>query len=242
MRREPSDKSEMTSQVLFGERMQILQENEKWLMVRLEHDQYEGWVDRKQVHFFNQDKESSGMFINSLFEVCLNSKSRKAILPAGSQIFHADSDGFHLGLKQFHLENADVKSDKLADIVLSAEKFLGVPYLWGGRTFMGIDCSGLTQIVMRMIGQSIPRDAYQQAELGTAIAFVEECRTGDLAFFDNAEGRITHVGIVIENSEGSKNIIHASGEVRLDTLDHEGIFNDNSKKYTHHLRLIKRIN
>jgi cell wall-associated NlpC family hydrolase len=104
-----------------------------------------------------------------------------------------------------------------------------------------MDCSGFTQLVMRLNGTAIPRDAYQQAELGVTISFVEESQTGDLAFFDNAEGRIIHVGIVIRSADGVVEIIHASGKVRLDSLDHQGIFNRDSGSYTHKLRIIKRM-
>ena len=112
-----------------------------------------------------------------------------------------------------------------------------MPYLWGGKTAFGIDCSGLTQMVYKQLHINIPRDAYQQAEIGTTVAFVGETRVGDLAFFDNAEGRITHVGIMLNNQQ----IIHASGKVRIDTLDHHGIFDAETKQYSHKLRIIKRI-
>jgi len=106
---------------------------------------------------------------------------------------------------------------------------------------MGIDCSGFTQLVMRLNGFSLLRDAYQQAEIGTTVMFIEESQTGDLAFFDNAEGRIIHVGIVLRESGGAAQIIHASGKVRVDALDHEGIYNQEQTNYTHKLRIIKRI-
>ena len=122
-----------------------------------------------------------------------------------------------------------------------ARQFLNAPYLWGGRTILGIDCSGFTQLVMLLNGRSIPRDAYQQAELGDTVAFVEEAQTGDLAFFDNAEGRITHVGIVLREAEHHVSIIHASGKVRIDALDHQGIFNAERSAYSHKLRIIKRF-
>ncbi|MFL5753049.1 MAG: C40 family peptidase, partial [Bacteroidia bacterium] len=123
------------------------------------------------------------------------------------------------------------------DIVGLACQFLNAPYLWGGRSIMGIDCSGFTQLVYKLNGYKLPRDAYQQAELGTPLSFVEEAEAGDLAFFDNEEGRITHVGIVLSDQR----IIHASGKVRIDKFDHYGIFHSDRRKYSHLLRVIKRF-
>jgi cell wall-associated NlpC family hydrolase len=122
-------------------------------------------------------------------------------------------------------------------LIDTAFLYLNSPYLWGGRTPFGIDCSGYSQIVYRMCGVDLPRDASQQAEVGDRLSFIEEATPGDLAFFDNNEGRITHVGILL----GDNKIIHASGKVRVDRIDHQGIFNDEMHDYSHHLRLITRV-
>ena len=122
-------------------------------------------------------------------------------------------------------------------IVYTAMSLIHAPYLWGGRSPFGIDCSGFTQVVFKMNGLQIKRDAYQQVEIGDAYSFVEEAQPGDLAFFDNEEGRIIHVGIVI----GENKIIHASGRVRIDHYDHYGIFTPERGGYTHNLRIIKNI-
>ena len=117
------------------------------------------------------------------------------------------------------------------------DQWLNTPYLWGGRSPFGVDCSGLTQMLFLVGGIQLPRDAWQQAELGKLVELIDLAATGDLAFFDNEEGRIVHVGIVLEN----RRILHASGRVRIDNLDQEGIFNASEKKYTHKLRMIKRV-
>jgi cell wall-associated NlpC family hydrolase len=114
---------------------------------------------------------------------------------------------------------------------------LNAPYLWGGKTPFGIDCSGFTQMVYKLNGYHLSRDASQQATQGEALSFIEESEPGDLAFFDNEEGNIIHVGIIMENNY----IIHASGKVRVDRLDHLGIFNPETQKHTHKLRVIKKI-
>ena len=132
------------------------------------------------------------------------------------------------------LQNSAKDRNTLIETALS---YTGTPYLWGGRTTFGIDCSGFTQMVYRMNGIYLPRDASQQAKKGTTLSFLEECQPGDLAFFDNAEGAIVHVGIVMEDYK----IIHSSGRVRIDTLDHSGIYNEELGKHTHKLRVLKSL-
>jgi len=132
-----------------------------------------------------------------------------------------------------HPEEGDVRKQLLE----LAMVFRNAPYLWGGRSPFGIDCSGLTQVLYKMVGLNIKRDAYQQAEQGQTLSFVEESDVGDLAFFDNDEGQIIHVGMLL----GGNSILHASGKVRVDKLDHQGIFNVDTGRYSHKLRLIRRI-
>lgn len=244
MRKEPSDKSEMVNQVLFGELMEIVNENEKWFQVELVHDHYQGWVDKKQISvlsFPNEKKEN--LVITSPLMAVRNWTQGFTFLPAGALIQLKDENTLSTGLSEFTATPEEIKNATTkADIALASMMFLDTPYLWGGRTLMGIDCSGFTQVVFRMSGIFIPRDAYQQAELGETITFVEEALTGDLAFFENNEGRITHVGIILSQKDSAiKNIIHASGKVRIDKLDHQGIFNEETKQYSHHLRIIKRF-
>ncbi len=228
MRKEPSDRSEMVNQIIYGESMAILEEIDKWTLVRLDHDQYEGWVDKKQISPLTTEYTSldQAEYVNDLFLEHQLEKS-EIYLPAGSLIS-----------KGVIKVGAETKLTRSLEHI--AHMFLGTPYLWGGRTFMGIDCSGYTQIVFRLIGINLPRDAYQQAEIGESVMFVEESQTGDLAFFKNDEGRISHVGIIVKKSDRITGIIHASGKVRIDKLDHEGIFNEDTGSYSHSLRIIKR--
>jgi cell wall-associated NlpC family hydrolase len=115
--------------------------------------------------------------------------------------------------------------------------FLNTPYLWGGKSVFGADCSGFTQTVFRFVDIPLLRDAWQQATMGEEVNSLKTVRRGDLAFFDNADGKITHVGIILNN----KKIIHASGKVRVDKLMEEGIINGDTKQLTHRLKLIRRF-
>jgi hypothetical protein len=233
MRKEPSDKSEMISQIIFGETATLLDQNEKWFMVRTNHDQYEGWVDKKQLR---QTAPIKHIFtVKSLFAEAIHGYEHK-LLPAGS-LLPEETEDFMI---KYGTTDSNPKYNS-STIEQSAMQFLGTPYLWGGRTFAGIDCSGFTQIIKRLHGKSIRRDAWQQAEEGEVVTFIEEAQTGDLAFFDNTEGRIVHTGIIIRTAQNDIEIIHASGKVRRDALDHQGIFNRETKEYTHQLRIIKRI-
>ena len=216
MRAEPSDKSELISQILFGETFSIIESHEKWSKVKNCIDGYEGFIDNKQLGLPEVQNLVQAPLPVPVFR-------QERFFPAGSFV---DFSG---------------EFPSWTDIESCAKSYLGAPYLWGGRTHAGIDCSGFTQIVFRLMGKSLPRDAYQQAECGETISFIEETQSGDVAFFDNADGKIIHVGIILQKpGEHFPAIIHASGEVRIDTLDNEGIKKENGEQ-SHRLRLIKRI-
>lgn len=242
MRKEPSDKSEMVNQVIFGETMDILDENEKWYMVRLHHDAYEGWVDKKQVIEATDFVSENRVLATTSFFAALDNHQMVRFLPAGSLLWDLKGKVFRVGEKKFTLTDEGAVNNQIIPLTLASLMFVGTPYLWGGRTFMGIDCSGFTQIVYRLCGKWIPRDAWEQAEKGELVPFLDDAKTGDLAFFDNAEGKITHVGMIISSEEKNiKSVVHSSGQVRMDLIDHEGIYNIETKSYSHKLRLIRRF-
>ena len=225
VRAENSDRAEIVTQLLFGESCDILEVDKNWTKIKIHFDGYEGWVDTKQVSPIS-DADFIKRKTKTVTESFINYQhnGEKTLLSIGSEI---ESDNQEDTENNFDTEN----------LKKTALEFLNVPYLWGGRSFFGIDCSGFTQIVYKVNGVQLPRDAYQQAEVGEVLDFVEEAEVGDLAFFENEEGRIIHVGIMLENQK----IIHAHGKVRIDDLDCIGIFNKDQNKHTHKLRFVKRI-
>lgn len=244
-RAEPSDRSEMVTQLLFGEYFKILEESASWIKIKIAYDGYECWIGSKQYlplsgsAFMDYEKHKP-IRTAELVQV-VRSEEGKFQVPIllGSRLPQFNENKFELNKAAYSYEGITNQFYEASrkSIVENAFLYLNSPYLWGGRSPFGIDCSGFTQLVYALSGLKLFRDAFQQAEHGETLSFLEEAEEGDLAFFDNDEGRIIHVGIVLKDQQ----IIHASGQVRVDALDHEGIFNASIQKYTHRLRLLKRI-
>ena len=241
MRIQPMDKSEMINQMLFGEHFTVIDEDKGWSKIRLAHDDYEGWVCNKQ--WIEIDNESYNQLDNEIPVITtdiLDIVTRKNHQPIviGS-ILPSYRSGYALINKEMYRFDGNTtpgftKKEKLIE---NALVYLNSPYLWGGRSPFGIDCSGFTQMVYRLQGFKIPRDAYQQAKIGKNIDSLIASKMGDLAFFENNEGKIIHVGLILKDN----NIIHASGKVRIDKIDKKGIYNNEINTHTHKLRFIKRI-
>ena len=241
LRIEPSDRSEIVSQVLFGEHFEILEETKNWAKIKLQYDNYEGWVDTKQYQTisessFNKLSEEEIVLNGDLIEYITGANNLLMPISLGASLsFLENSD---ININNFDFEGMRVFGIKpKVNLISTAFMYLNAPYLWGGKTPFGIDCSGFTQMVYKLNGYHLLRDASQQASQGEALSFIEESEAGDLAFFDNEEGKIIHVGIIMDNNY----IIHASGKVRIDRLDHLGIYNAETNKHTHKLRVIKKI-
>jgi gamma-D-glutamyl-L-lysine dipeptidyl-peptidase len=247
VRKEPSEKSEMITQVLFGEHFEIIDYLPGWQHIRLAYDGYEGWIDHKMAtpvkpRVFNRLQAKRYAVTTDIFSLVPVSKEQNLMLVAGSTL-----PQWHPNLRHFTLDDKVMKIQGNVSyrkhrnvrqfMISQAMKYFNAPYLWGGRSPFGIDCSGFTQIIYKMAGIPIPRDADQQVLSGNHLSFIEETQPGDLAFFDDENGRIVHVGILWERNK----IIHASGKVRIDNVDQFGIFNVDTRCYTHKLRVIKKI-
>ncbi|MFC5281925.1 NlpC/P60 family protein [Pedobacter alpinus] len=246
LRGNPAHSSEMISQLLFADTFEILEKDDFWLKIRIDHDGYEGWIDGKQMQtadplqVHSLKKEAQFLTSEASTMVLKGGLKEPFYLAAGTTLPFFDNGKCKLGNDVFTVTSSNVfvanQEDFETNIIETAKIFLNVPYLWGGRTHAGIDCSGFSQMVFKMLGVQLKRDAWQQAEQGKTVDFLTEAKAGDLAFFDNQEGRITHVGVMLNNSQ----IIHASGRVKIDRIDNQGIFAADQNKYTHKLRIIKR--
>jgi len=242
MRAVASHKAEMVSQQLFGEKSTVLEvTNDKWAKIVLKYDGYEGWVQQSHLaeideeHFLKVDKDLTEDWVN---EVVYN--GHIMFVPMGSSLSAFKNgrafwrkNSVHFKGKVWNPEEVNISPKLIKQI---SYKFLNTSYLWGGKSVFGIDCSGYAQMVYKFLNKHLPRDAWQQAEEGEVVNFLQEGKCGDLAFFDNEDQKIIHVGILLNDHE----IIHSSGKVRIDKIDTQGIMNLETKERTHKLRIIKR--
>ena len=245
-RKEASNTSEMVTQLLFGDHYTVLENGEGWIKIKGAYDNYECWLNIKQhtkisETTFSQLQKQPAFYSNELVQVITNKNAQTSFpISLGASLPFLKDKTLNFESHSFSFDGqTSIPNQKRTaqDIISTAYLLINAPYLWGGKSPFGIDCSGFTQIVYKLNGFKLPRDASQQVELGDPLSFVEEAEAGDLAFFDNEEGNIVHVGILLSNEQ----IIHASGSVRIDKFDHYGIFSSDTKKYSHTLRVIKKI-
>jgi gamma-D-glutamyl-L-lysine dipeptidyl-peptidase len=244
MRKEPSHRSEMVSQVLFGEYVTLGEAADDFVHVKCLYDGYEGWVQANQLRHVEQSGMVDTSYYTNGFTSLATLNGTTVHLPFATPVYGFDKLSFTISGSTinyiFQPQQAwDIRSLTFNETTLAAvyQPFLNTPYLWGGKSVFGIDCSGFAQQVFKLLGVKLLRDAYLQAEQGKPVSSVTEAKLGDLAFFQNEKGRVTHVGIVLNNQQ----IVHASGKVRIDTLDKEGIFNHEASKRTHTLHSIRRF-
>ncbi len=223
IRKEPSESSEMVSQILFGETAVLLDTSQNWHKIRMNYDGYEGWVNSKGMMQNHKSSLSADKKVVTDLVLPIEQNGQRLLLPAGAELEINTPE--------------PTRKPEIESIVAIAKSLLGIPYLWGGRSSYGFDCSGFVQIVYKIHGISLPRDSKDQIKLGADVNLLNEIKPADLAFFTSNGEMVSHVGILIDN----QTIIHASGFVRIDFFDHLGIFNREIKEYTHKLLAIKRI-
>jgi hypothetical protein len=242
LRANPSHKAEMVSQQLFGEKSYLIEKGEdNWTKIKLKYDTYEGWVQQSHLvsideeQYTKTDKELTADWVN---EIDYNGHLMNVPMGCSLSACHKGFDFWRKNSVNFKGKIWNPEEVKTTPKLIKqiAFKFLNTSYLWGGKSVFGIDCSGFSQMVYKFLNKQLPRDAWQQAGAGEIVNFLQEAHCGDLAFFDNDEGRIIHVGLLLNENE----IIHAAGKVRLDKIDSNGILNMETKQRTHQLRIIKR--
>ena len=260
MRAEASEGAEQNTQILFGETFDVLEEKPRWNRVKLHLDGQEGWVDAKMVTKMSpaEYKSYHEAYIGSSAIVAMpmayavsENNGQTIPLTAGTRLakyqvtkdeaqkiffgrFEVLGVGFRIDPGMVIAKSPDLNEQNLLQTV---RFFLNIPYLWGGKNAMGMDCSGFTQVIMSLFGKALKRNAGEQATQGRKISDLSKVQAGDLVFFDHEDGKISHVGVAID----SERVIHCSGRVKVEKLDSNGIFNAETGVYSHHLMAIRRV-
>jgi hypothetical protein len=245
VRKEARHESEMVNQLLFGDFLRILEYGKDgWVFIEGLVDKYKGWLRSAQLETVDHamvDNENKWLLCSNGISDCIETNTGRIHVPFGANLPGIKNGGAKIGTLSYsyggeYLADRTKQRGNVEVLRNTLEKWINAPYLWGGRTMLGVDCSGFTQIVFKVIGIDLLRDASEQATQGEAVDFLQQARCGDLAFFDDSEGRIYHVGVLLNNHQ----IIHASGCVRIDAIDNAGIIHKSGGERTHRLRIVKR--
>jgi len=239
IRSNPSDESEIVTQLLFGDYVTILEKGNPWIKIKNHTDTYEGWMDFKQLTYINKADFSKGItnstnYIIKQPYINVSSIFGRQTLYIGSILPFFKNNTFKVGTEIYEVTSELIETHLTP--VEYALLFLNTPYLWGGKSLHGIDCSGLIQNAFKTSIFSLPRDASQQVNIGELIPW-DEREIGDVVFFKSKNGNVTHVGILTTKNA----IIHAHGKVRIDKIDTLGIWNSELEWYSHLTFSVKRF-
>jgi hypothetical protein len=257
VRTEPRESAEQSTQILFGETFDILEKVPRWNRVKLHLDNQEGWVDTKMIcpmtakeyrTYHAAYKEAAYVLFPVAYVVSENN-GQTIPLTAGTRLTHYRDGHFEVLGVRFRIDPGMVAAEPLELTEQNLQQvvrfFLNTPYLWGGKNAMGMDCSGFTQTIMSLFGHSLRRNAGEQVTQGKRIQSLKNAHAGDLVFFDHEDGRISHVGIILQsaiiNQQPAITVVHCSGRVKVEKLDETGIFSIEQSGYTHHLVAIRRL-
>jgi cell wall-associated NlpC family hydrolase len=238
VRKKSSHKAEMVNQLLFGEMMRVIDAKKNWWKIQTVHDNYEGWIRNNLVTLIPEELPDNSFVAGELINT-IDINENKMLISFGSSLPAFNNGkgsiaGSSFSFNGYAVNRTLVTSDEKTVRQLTSQWF-NAPYLWGGRTPLGVDCSGFAQVIFKMMGLDLLRDAKQQVGQGMKVKKLEDAQCGDLAFFEK-KNKITHVGILLNPNE----IIHASGKVRIDKIDKKGIINTDTEKRTHSLAAIRR--
>lgn len=249
VRAEAHESAEQNTQMLFGQLCEVLEEQPRWYRIRLSEDGQEGWVDVKMIApiagkdltAYHKALKTAAVVAFPMTYAMSENNGQTIPLTAGTRLTNYKDGRFEVLGVGFRIDPSMVITKPLEltqDNLLKAVRFfINTPYLWGGKNALGMDCSGFTQVVMSLFGKTLLRNASEQVTQGRTVADLSKAKAGDLAFFDHEDGRISHVGIVID----AERIIHCSGRVKVEKLDATGIFNAEANEYSHHLVSLRRI-
>lgn len=239
LRKQAFHRSEMVSQLLFGEAYEIIEQETEWVYIKSLFDNYHGYIDRHQVALMRENEkiqyyqDYQPLIAQATTQLIDLRRNFTFEVPPGSSLPIGKENIIRLGAEKFEIKSIS-PSTSMETLM---KNFINIPYLWGGRTPLGMDCSGFNQIIYKILGISLERDASLQALQGQTIEKLNNTSPGDMAFFDNKNGIITHTGLLLDQ----QHIIHCSGKVRIDKIDEKGIFNLEREEYSHKLHSIKRI-
>lgn len=249
VRTEAREGAEQSTQMLFGELCTILEKKPRWNRIKLDSDGQEGWVDEKMISpiggkdytTYKKAYASAATVVFPMAYAMSENNGQTIPLTAGTRLTNCAQGRFEVLGVGFRIDPSMVRTQplelNLQTLLETTRFFINVPYLWGGKNALGMDCSGFTQVVMSLFGKHLLRNASEQATQGRAVADLKKAKAGDLVFFDHEDGKISHVGIVID----SERVIHCSGRVKVEKLDSNGIFSAEFGQYTHHLVSIRRV-